>query len=263
MVKRARLAVVRGSCFSISWHPNSELFTWSDNNALWMFNLSGSSPELLVANQIGAPADAKFFRTISWAGDGRSVLLWQQAWEGGSRAILDIPTGTIIEVPDTFTYAEPFPTEVSWMQDDRLLIVRSTLGAAQQTSIEIWRIALEEGQLIQEESYQPDLSAAGAGAFHLENGRFAYTLVNQSDANSTGVYLQTSLSEQPERVNGLIPTFIAPQVIWSPDGTGAIVLQNGYVLYAPTSGDVLYDGTAVFGTTAHSFEWLSVGTVPR
>ena len=122
---------------------------------------------------------------------------------------------------------------------------------------------MEEGALIQEEVHQPTVNGAGAGAIHLENGRFAYSLVNQSDANSTGVYLQTSLSEQPERVNGLIPTFIAPQVVWSPDGTGAIVLQNGYVLYAPTNGDVLYDGTAVFGTNAHSFEWLSIGTVPR
>ncbi|MCP5094681.1 MAG: hypothetical protein GY943_03925 [Chloroflexi bacterium] len=252
-----------GPCFSISWHPNSDLFTWSDNNALWLFNLSGSSPEPLINNQTDSPANSKFYRTISWAGDGRSVLLWEQAWEGGSRVIFDIPTGIIIPVPDTFTYAEPFPTEVSWMQDDRLLILRSALSATQQTSLEIWRVALEQGQLIQEERYQPDLNAAAAGAIHLENGRFAYALISQSDANISGIHLQTSLSEASERVNGLIPSFIAPQITWSPDGTGAIVIQNGYVLFAPTNGDVLYDGTAVFGTTAHSFEWLSVGTVPR
>jgi hypothetical protein len=251
-----------GLCFSISWHPNSDLFTWSDNNALWLFNLSGSTPEQLIANDTSSPATSRFYRAKSWAGNGRYLLLWEQASEGAAKVVFDIPTRTLIPIPETFTYAEPFPTEVLWMRDDRLLILRSPVGAIQFATLEIWRVALDEGVVIQEEVSRLAEQAA-AGAIHLENGRFAYALLDVSDANSSGIYLQTSLSELPERVNGLIPTFIAPDVIWSPDGTSAIIRQNGYVLLVPTSGDVLYDGTAVFGSQTQIFVWLPPGTVSR
>ncbi|MCA9926933.1 MAG: hypothetical protein KC419_00595 [Anaerolineales bacterium] len=250
-------------CGGITWHPSSDFFTWTDSEALWLFNLSGSEPHTLLANQTSDPASTQVFQGISWAQNGRLFLLWQQAWEGGSRVVLDVPTGQVIPVPDSFVYADPFPTEVSWMQDDRLLIARSTIGSSRSAALELWRVNVEEGRLVLEESTQPDGPFSIAGGVHLQDGRFAYALLNQDDPQGSGLYLQISLTELPERANGLIPAFIAPDVFWSPDGSGAVVVQNGYVLYAPANGEGLWDGTAVFGSRARDFVWLPPGNAPR
>lgn len=251
-------------CGAITWHPSNDFFTWTDRTALWMFNISGSLPQILLTNETGDPASTRVFQGIAWAQNGRLLLLWQQAWEGGSRVVFDVPTGQIMPVPDSFVYAEPFPTEVSWMRDDRLLIVRSAIGGgSRQATLELWRVNLEENRVVLEESTQPEGSFSVAGGMHLEDGRFAYALLNQEDAQDSGLYLQTSFTEPSERVNGLIPAFLAPDVFWSPDGSGAIVVQNGYVLYAPGSGEGLYEVTAVFGVQAHNFIWLQPGNVPR
>ncbi len=251
-------------CGNLTWHPTNDFFSWTDRTGLWIFNLSGSSPTLMLTNQTDNPATTRVFQGISWAQNGRLLLLWQQAWEGGSRVVYDVPTGQLIPVPDTFVYADPFPAEVSWMNDDRLLVLRSAIsGRSRNATIEIWRVNPDTGEIVLEESSEPAGAFSAAGGVHLENGRFAYALLNQDDAQSSGLYLQTSLSETPERVNGLIPAFIAPDVFWAPDGSGAIAVQNNYVLYAPVSGEGLYDVTAVFGSQPHDFVWLPPSNAPR
>ncbi len=74
---------------------------------------------------------------------------------------------------------------------------------------------------------------------------------------------ETALSEPTERVNGLIPTFIAPNIVWSPDGAGAIVVQNNTVLYVPTDGSGVYGITAVMGQWPRNFVWLPPSNTPR
>lgn len=250
-------------CGGLLWHPNNELVLWADGDALWMYNVSGNTPEQLVQNTLGSAADTSLFRPVSWAGNGRFLLVAEQLWEGSRMAVLDVPSGQILAVPDTGYYADPFPPEVSWMQDDRLLVLRADIAGQRHTSLELWRVQPDAGQLVREEFYDLDANAAGAGAVHFENGRFGYGLLAQSDVMVSGLYVQTSLSEPPERVNGLAPAFVAPNIVWSPDGSGAVVVQNQLALYAPSSGDDLYQMTAVFGPWAHHFAWLPAGTVPR
>ena len=161
-------------CGNLTWHSTNDFFSWTDRTGLWIFNLSGSSPELLLTNQTDTPASTRVFQGIEWANNGRYLLLWQQAWEGGSRVIYDVPTGQLLPVPDTFVYAEPFPTEVSWMADDRLLVMRSAIGGSiRQATIELWRVNHDAGELLLEESSQPTGAFSIAGGVHLENGRFA------------------------------------------------------------------------------------------
>ncbi len=250
-------------CQGIAWHPDSNLFVWSDSHSLWLYNLSSSAPQSLLANQIDSGGNTRFYRADSWASNGRYLLLWQQAYEGGSRVVFDVPTSQLIPVPDSFTYVETFPTEVVWMQDDRLLVLRSNVDGRWQTTVEIWRVSLEGGELLLEEMSQPEPAVAAAGPIHLENGRFGYGLLHQTDASLSGLYVQTALSEPTERVNGLIPTFIAPNIVWSPDGAGAVVVQNNVVLYVPTDGSGVYEITAVMGQWPQNFVWLPPSNAPR
>lgn len=251
-------------CYGLTWHPQSDLLTWTDREALWLYTLAGNEPQVLLANRSDSLESTRIYQAIDWAANGRFLLLWEQGYEGGARAVYDVPTQQLMPVPDTFVYAEPFPTEVRWMQDDRLLVLRSTIsGQSRQAAIELWRVAPDAGELVQEEVYQPEGSVAIAGGIHLENGRFAYGLLHQTDPTRSGLYIQTSLAEQPTRLNGLIPAFVAPEITWLPDGSGAVVQQESYVFYASDVGSNLLEMSGVFGSQAHAFTWLAPGTVPR
>lgn len=251
-------------CYALTWHPQSNLLTWTDREALWLYNLESSRPQVLLANRNETLESTRLYAAIDWAANGRFLLLWEQVYEGGSRAVLDVPTQQLMPVPDSFVFAEPFATEVSWMQDDRLLVLRSLIsGQTRQATIELWRVAPESGELAREEVSRPDLTAAAAGGVHLADGRFAYGLLSQSEAAVSGLYIQDSLTEPLQRVNGLIPAFIAPDIIWAPDGSGAVVRQDSILFYAPAGGDALYDLRPVTGAWARSFTWLPPGAAPR
>ncbi len=170
-------------CLDIVWHSDSNLFVWSDSRSLWLYNLNDSMPQSLLANQTDSPVNTRFYRADAWGSNGRYLLLWQQAYEGASRVVFDVPTGQLIPVPDSFIYVETFPTEVVWMQDDRLLVLRSNVNGRWQATVEIWRVSLENGELVLEESSQPEAAVAAAGPIHLENGRFGYGLLHQTDAS--------------------------------------------------------------------------------
>ena len=248
-------------CSQVVWRDDSALFLYGDGEALWLFNMTASEPEPLLDNQIGDPSQVRVFTPLDWANNGRYVLLFDGRWEGGSRAVFDIPTGQVMPVPDSFLYASPFPVEVQWMADTRLLVSRANIDQSRST-LELWRVSVEEGRLVREEQVTPEVAGLATGTLHLENGRFAYGLVNRDSAAQTGLYVQTSFNEPTERVNGLLPGFVAPVVVWAPDGSGAIVEQNGLVLYAVTNGG-LYDIGAQAGLFAHSFTWLPPSNAPR
>lgn len=250
-------------CHTLVWHPTSELFFYSDASALWLYNLNSSSPQTLLQNQTLEPSSIRVYSPISIASNGRFLLMWEGRLEGGSRAVFDIPTQQVIAVPDSFVYADPFPTEVAWMPDTRLLVIRSSVsGNSFSSALELWRINVDAGTINLEETSVPPQNAAASSAMNLENGRFAYALINPNSAESSGLYLQTSLSEPNQRINGVVPTFNSPQVAWSPDGSSAVFLQNGTPYFAEINGRLL-DMSSVFGSVVREFEWLPETAVAR
>lgn len=244
------------SCSTPVWHIESNLVVWGDFEALKLFNIAGREAEPLLANEASMPDIAIHF-PLEWANNGRFLLLNIGRIEGGNKAVFDVPTGRVIEIPDSFVYIDPFPTEVSWMPDDRLFILRT--GNDTPTA-ELWRVNIDDGNIVKEESLLLTNANAGAmGQMHLQDGRFAFALVNEDPALS-GIYHLTSLSQQPEKVNAIpagdtdFPAELT-LVLWSADGFGAIVVHNGVTYYAPADGNTLYDMSAVFGANAHSFLW--------
>ena len=133
--------------------------------------------------------------------------------------------------------------------------------------------------MVLEESANLTNQTVGAvGGTYLEDGRFAYALVQAPEAatppesltNVVGTYLLTSLNETPQRVN-ILPlaaqVTVATKTIWAKDGSGALLVQEpapsqSIVYYAPTSSEILYEITAVLGQTPHSFQWQPEIIVP-
>lgn len=269
-----QVAACAGSCSAPAWHPADALFVWGDQTAVWLRALSGSAPESLWTNrpfneQTG-PDEVAVYAPIAWARNGRFLLMWHGGWEGGSRAVLDVPTRVMQDVPGTFVYVNVFPTQVMWMPDDRLFVLRSeTPSGLLRPEAELWRFQPEQDALVKEESLLLSSQSLGAaGQQYLEDGRFAYALFSHDAANSgAGLYHLTSLTETPERVNAVplvLPMPAVVQVWWTADGSGAVIQANdtGRVYYGAADGQALVEVTAVLGQNAHTFHWQPEIVVP-
>ncbi|MEZ4594443.1 MAG: hypothetical protein R3D55_25355 [Chloroflexota bacterium] len=270
-------------CRGPEWHIENNLVTFGDDDALWLYNIAASAPEILLENNQFSPEmtsveEVSVYWPKAWASNGRYLMLQHGRWEGASNAILDVPTGTLVEVPNTFIYADVFPTQVSWMPDDRVLIWRTAYDEEIFTPLaELWRFDLGSGAMVLDESAQLSEAEMGViGGTRLENGRFTFALdappVAEASAsqNQVGTYQLTSLTEAPERVNSLPPgdgTYRQNTVLWSTDGSGALLVQSDQpnqpkLFYAATDGEFLYEVTAVFGQNPHSFQWQPEIVVP-
>ncbi|MCC6605468.1 MAG: hypothetical protein IT327_19835 [Anaerolineae bacterium] len=273
-----------GRCFNPVWHVENNLVAFADEEALWLYNIAAREPELLLENTPYKPGMAdvgqiSIYSPLAWASNGRYLLVWEGLWEGANRAVLDLPTDTLTEVPNSFVYADLFPTEISWMPDDRLLVWRTQQESENFTpQVELWRFNHDAGEMVREESaVLSDLPVGLLGGTNLESGRFAFALSAAPSASSSqaalqavGTYQLTSLAEMPERVNSLPPAGegrLQSDIYWARDGSGALLVQQPRqfettVYYAPTDGDFLYDITAVLGQNPHDFQWQPEIVVP-
>ena len=259
------LAACTGRCFRIAWHPENNLVVWGDTQALWLYNQAATRPESLLANTTDTPEGTAVYSPIAWAANGRYLLLWKSHFEGGSRAVFDVPTGQVIDVPDSLVYVDPFPAEIVWMPDDRLYVLRSQDEGQLRPMAELWRVSLDSGQLVLEESRRlSDQPLYATAPRHLLDGRFAYALVGATPVDGSGLYILTALAENetPERVNAVLPAPAAPDIHWSPDGAGAVIAQEGSVFYAPAGNDSLYNVQPVLGQLVHAVTWLPERTSP-
>ena len=271
-------------CRNPKWHIENNLVAFGDDEALWLYNIAADEPEMLFENtpferEMSDVGQVSVYWPQAWASNGRYLMLLHGRWEGASNAILDIPTGSLIEVPNSFIYAEVFPPQVSWMPDDRVLVWQTEENDNNFTPlVELWRFDLGSGKLVLEESAQLSDEMMGVmGGTYLEDGRFAFALDAPPTPNTPtavrdqiGTYQLTSLAEAPERVNSLpvlAEGFAQMQALWAKDGSGAFLTQTSYpnqpkLFYAPTDGEFLYEVTAVFGQNPHNFQWQPEIIVP-
>jgi hypothetical protein len=262
------VAACEGFCGSLAWHPDNNLFVWNDSTAVWLQNLAAQESEQLIQNhpfdeQTADVGQTAVYLPISWAHNGRYLLLAKGGWEGSGRTVFDVPTRALVDVPDTWIYANIFPPEVSWMPDDRLLLLRSEeeVGQVGRPQMELWRFQPDQNAIVQEETVVlSNQNWGAAGAQHLRDGRFAYVLFSDQPHLDAGAYHLTSFSETPERINASPPVQFWPgaaMAVWSEDGYGVMMssTSDGRVYYAQAEGDYLYDVTAVLGAEPHAFHW--------
>ncbi|MCA9973626.1 MAG: hypothetical protein KC425_25610, partial [Anaerolineales bacterium] len=250
------------ACAGLAWHPDNQNVAWADpETAVWLFNLGSSEPQRLLENQ-GGPQNVDISIPVSWAQNGRFLLLRHSAFlEGSESRVLDVVTGQTAVVPDSFYYVEPHVPQVVWMADSRLLVSRPrTDGETLATpALEIWRLQPEAGELVLEAQDVLPLPPAGITApVHLADGRFGFAIYAAADPDSVGLYVLKGIDDTLTRANALWPANSAGDlhVSWNPDGSGALVQIQGELLYAPTGGDALYAVTPAAGQLTGVVHWL-------
>lgn len=242
-----------GFCRYPLWHQDNNFFVFGDGRGLMLYNIAATRPELLISSADDSEF-GRYFGPIAWARNGRWLLAWLGAGiEGSEKAVLDVPTGTVMPVPHTFQYADPLYAELTWMQDDRLFMVRSERNSA---IGETWRVNQEAGQVERDEVVTLSTEAIHPTApVHWANGRFGYGLLDPNGGPATGLFQRIAFNEPPERVNNLPAATLAPEIAWSPTGSGAAISHEGRLYYAPT-GEALYDVSEITGLAASHLTWL-------
>ncbi len=244
-----------GLCRSMVWHQDNNFFVFGDKRGLLLYNLSASRPELLASSD----DDTEFGRSfgpLSWAKNGRWLLLWLGTGvEGSTQAVFDVPTKQLVTIPHTFQYADPLVAELTWMQDDRLFMVRAETENGPAIG-ETWRVNMEAGAVQRDESVVLSTEVVHPTApVHWADGRFGYGLLAEDGGEGTGLFQRIAFNEPAARVNAVPAALYAPEIAWLPDGSGAAIAQQGRLYYAPVDG-ALYDLATAVGPWAHSLTWL-------
>lgn len=218
-------------CFGLLWSPDSQQLVWADARGIWDYWPDLATTSLLQSNRyhIDGEFDLNVFRLIDWSPSGRYLRLDVGHFEGLSESILDLQSGQLIEIPYTFAYEGPVITSVSWMQDDRLFMVRTTGGYGNFVNYaEFWRVQPEQGELVLEQSLHiptgPD--AYASEATQLADGSLAFAVFSFEEGDKTaGLYRLTPQQGVLQKTNQLPPQIdYDGTVFWTSDGDGAIIV---------------------------------------
>ncbi|MBE2220048.1 MAG: hypothetical protein IAF02_00825 [Anaerolineae bacterium] len=233
-------------CEGMVWHQDNNFFVFGSDDGLFLYNLAATKPELLLAG------NGNLFTPLSWAKNGRWLLLRGEDMNGADYFVFDIPTKQLMIVPYT-NASDGFPyADVTWMQDDRLFMVRNdsdtAVGETWRVNADANEVQRDESVILSEEHLRP------WAPVHWANGRFSYGLLDM-DKNTTSLYQRIAFNEPAELINSVPEAASNLGITWSPDGSGPIVHVDGTVYYVPTHGE-LVDLTTAVGLRGHNFTWL-------
>lgn len=252
MPKKVRDCVER--CEGLVWHQDNNFFVFSDRDGLFLYNVAAKEPELLVSGDTGAAFNQRF-RPLSWAKNGRWLMMfYSQYIEGAETAIFDVPTKQIMTVPNSGFYAGSFFPELTWMADDRIFLTRPENAETGPVWGETYRINQDEGRVVRDESVQLTAeSMQPLAPMHWQNGRFGYGLFAGNHPDN-GLYQRIAFNEPAERVSDL-PVQMPREIVWAPDGSGAVMQAEGGMYYAAVD-EALVDLETAVGLRGHNFTWL-------
>ena len=249
-----------GLCGNLVWHQDNQFVVFRDRDALWLFDINATQPELILehikmtSDQNGSFVNPKTYVPISWASNGRYLLIWQGGYEGSQRAVLDLPTKQVMLIPNTIAWVDPMFAEVIWMQDDRVFVVRpdvenhAALGETFRVNIESGTMDIDETVVLSTDLIHP------TAPMHWENGRFGYGLLAEDWNENVGLYQRIAFNEPAEQVNSLLGATFAPEIAWAADASGAAMGKGGRLYYAPSGGELYRLDT--IGQLTHDFTWL-------
>jgi hypothetical protein len=267
------------ACQDFSWSPDSEQFLWSDAQGVWVSTPGWTAPNLVHSGKLEVSdpqgkisvIDVQLL-ALKWSPVGRYVLATVTPTASGVNwhAILDTLTGRLVEVPDSFE-TQVASANASWSPSGDLLTAQVTSSLETDSpAIDVWHVlATHDGLLIQSQTI----------VLYLENFTFAVrqnetdaapclnwlaahemdTLMlgaTRSEANNFSTLFQLNLVDGT--LDELIDVpFQASDVLWAPDGAGALIIDTaGKVYFAHSSSGNLYNLSPVFGQDADHFIWL-------
>ena len=262
-----------GNCLEwckVVWSPDGQRAVWSDVQGIWMAQIDDLPAQLLRPDMSIPVSDGRMgvYQPMVWTSNSKFLLASTTTIEDGMPIIrwhvVNIQTGQVMLIPNAFP--PPFENaRLSWMQDNRLFVVRYSDKETQKPSIgEVWRIDGSD----KNQSLQLDYSFVISDAFdtypiaptQLNDGRLALVLVSKDNTHSaaSGLYIidpQDNVSTLGANHFVIAPNPSDVNAIWIPNGLGVIsvYLPNSTVSF------VSYDSPGIripltFGTCC--FTWI-------
>jgi hypothetical protein len=255
-------------CISAYWTLDSENIIWFDSEGIWLADLTSNQPVKLRA--LFQDNEDHFYTHVTWSPSGKYLAMRGDSFSGNGskRLILDWRTGETIEAPyASFGFfgmgVRPY---MIWLNDDRLLFTKPMAIA------ETWAFTKDGSSLVLEDTANlasNDSDFIAASPYQLPDTTLTYAFLSPYIKNEQehGLYQMKSLTHTPEQIINLpqIKNYASDvQVLWAPDGNGAIVqywnLDNEgnekQFYYVSNSSEMLHDITHTLGETAESVQWV-------
>jgi hypothetical protein len=268
------------SCYSLAWSPDGRVLAWSDERGLWLSPITADSAQLIHDNQV-AVADPKgqinayqtVFQNLEWSADGRFILLTvtpigsQASWQ----AVVDCRTGFLASAADTFSM-KAGEVYTRWLSTNELVVAHASQVFTQTPPfIHIWRVIPTNPALLvsarQMELYSDEFPFSRATSKSIPIHHLDWLAPASSpDKVWLGVKLEAA-EVQPvlfslDLITQKLSKFLAlppdtSQVIWSPEGSGAIVIASrGQIYFVSTNNRQMIDLRAALGEEIRRVYWL-------
>jgi hypothetical protein len=266
------------SCKMVSWSPESNSLLWEDKLGIWVSNLDGSKP-ILVSTPIIEVTDPKgqksrisvTFQGLHWSPKGRYVLSQIKTdadvcWF----AVLDTRQERWIEVPGTFQMSTPSSASASWMKDGKLLVVNIVNQPKSPNAlIDLWQVVPTRNELLvlEKEIQLSNLRFPALSQSVLSEIKYTASWSEQirdqvicfgitSTGSSQELYLYWVIIEQEVSFFANQVEMQASEVLWSPDGTGALLVEgSSKVVFIPLEGSQPLQLANLVGKQARDFIW--------
>jgi hypothetical protein len=270
---------VRGECRGFLFSPSGDRLAVDDDAGVWVVDLPGGKPRLVLESGAKSHPDGmRAYRIVSWSPDGTRILLdVSHNVEGGSAALLDVRTGQVQDIDNTFQYVEGW-SDLAWAQDGQHLIHARDDGPAPLTIIDaadpagaepVPGIASPLAGLIElarlDSSWRLAPTASPFDPHVLPDGRigFGTRRSNPAAVRDNAVFAvdhdggsRVALAALPAMPSGDEPTGYAYPggITWSPHGAAFLFTDGPIRIIGTALGQVAWDATAVLADADH-FRW--------
>ncbi len=271
------------TCDTVIGSPDGRSIAWRDAQGVWMVDDRDPEPRLVQPNQVvvSDPKGQKtqnpvIFDQLAWSPDSRFILLKIIPSVSGVQwyGLLDTRKARLADIPKSGDFSDQ-SARLFWTNEGGLLLAHSNdTGVDQPPFIQTWRIVPTANNILSPDKFlylgadaaqisslfPPGVSLYPDWLYQFDPISFGMGIINADGASPAHLY---RLDMQK---NILVEIVQIPadtqQVLWAPDGSGALVLaKSGLVYFVSMPVNNLLDLGATLGETARDFTWLA--PVPR
>jgi len=249
-------------CMGFALSTDGKNIAFADGRGLWLSSVPQGAPRLILENH---PCDSfcAAWDVQEWSPDGKYVLLLRRCYEGGYYAVLNVDTGVVQDVPNTFFYPEA--GSVTWLHDSSGLLVNYVSTSRNILSLVSVTDPLQETVLLSAD-WPAEVWATDVHEVPPERIGFANHRCVDGTGKRPGIYTMNKDGTGLEWVSPL-PALACSDpwgynsvpwgmVLWAPDGSAYLYLADSYspLLLGRTDGSALWDVRGLLAG-AYAFHW--------